>query len=263
MKSHLDTVISTFDQFKMSPYVAGPIYSSWMFRINATLINLTSRLVRRPDGSGVEHMPWEQDVSDDAKLEIANWLGVRNSIVDAIDSLEGGYPPASFEDTYNWLIKDNPEDNAIAIKQEFAREYIQRSASEKLHSTLPQYVEDNFATKVRAHAALVDNKDAIIKYLEQASYVKDRTSSLDYGNLPDWFEDMIHNTTERKFCEMYSKKLQSLDRKLAPTTRTAIETELFLMEEVAKALAIDLPKVDQVPQIDTEYLASLGIKLAA
>lgn len=261
---NINEIISTLDQHNMSSYVSGPIYSSWLFRVNSTLINATSRLVRFPDGAGVEHTPWEQDVSDDAKAEIANWLGVRNSICDAIDSLEGGYPPASIASTYEYLVGNNPEFNALDIKQGFAKEYVERkNRGDKLHSTLKQYVEDNYATVVRGYENLVDVKDQVLAYLDKASYVKDRSSQLEFNNLPEWFNDMVENTTSAKFSSMYAKKLIMLDRNLTPKTRQSIETELFLMKECAIKLGIDLQEPEEADDSgDDAYLESIGLKVA-
>jgi hypothetical protein len=263
MTDKLHTVITTFDNLNMSPYVAGPIYSSWLFRVNAKLINDTSRLVRFPDGDGIEHTPWEQDVSEDARSEIANWLGVRNSIVDAIDNLEGGYPPSEIADTYDYLVRNDPENNGIALKQGFAKEYLERKRQgDKLHSGLAQFVEDSFSALIKGHQTLIDNRDQVLGYLDKASYVKDRSNPVEYSNLPEWFEDMIHNTTQAKFADMYTKKLCLLDRKLSPVTRSAVETELFLMENAAETIGLDLPKAEQAADSDdSAYLQSIGLKV--
>jgi hypothetical protein len=261
--SKLEQVITTFDQHNMSSYVAGPIYSSWLFRINSTLINLVSRQVKFPDGSGVEHTPWEEEVTDDVKAEIMNWLGVRNVVCDAIDNLEGGYPPAEIYNTYEWLLGNNPEDNALAIKQQFAKEYVDRkNKGDKLHSPIKQYVEDNYTTVVRGYQALVDTKEQVISYLDDAMFAKNKASPLDYGNLPEWFDDMVENVTASKFSTMYIKKLYMLDRNLAPTTRKSIETELFLMKECAQKLGIELHEPSEHDDLDDGYLASIGLKAA-
>lgn len=260
--SNLEKTISTFDQYQMTSYTAGPIYSAFIFRVNNTLINLVSRHVRFPEdnANGIDHMPWDQDLSDDIKHDIANWLGVRNSIVDAIDSLEGGYPASSFADTYDYLLRSNPESEERNLKQNFALEYIARAKrGEKLHSTVKQYVEDNFTQAVKNHAMMIDVKEQVLDYLEKAAYVKDRSSALEYANLPDWFEDMIFTVGSNKFIASYQKKLTMLDRTLSPTTRKAIETEIFLMEQVAQELNYELPAPVETPEIDSAYLASLGL----
>jgi hypothetical protein len=260
MTDLMHTTITTFNKYQMSSYTANPIYSSWLFRVNNTLINTVSRLVRFPDGTGVEHMPWEQDVSDDVKSEIANWIGVRNSIIDAIEDLDGALPPSSFENTYDYLMRNNPEDNELPLKQSYARDYIARAKrGEKLHSTVQQYVEDNYATAVKGYATLRDTRDNVLSYLENAAYVKDRSAPLQYSNLPERFEDMIYSVSSTKFAFMYGKKLTMLDRKLSPNTRKAIETEIFLMEQVATDLNYDLPAPATNQPIDSAYLASLGL----
>lgn len=260
MSDLMTTTILTFSKFQMSSYIAGPIYSAWLFRVNNTLINAVSRLVRFPDGAGVEHMPWDQDITDDERHTIANWLGVRNSILDAIEDLEGSLPPSSFADTYDFLLRNNPEDNERSLKQSYAMEFIARAKrGEKLHSTVQQYVEDNYAQAVKSYSTLRDVRDNVLGYLENASYVKDRSSALDYGNLPDWFEEMIYTVSSTKFANLYSKKLTMLDRKLSPNTRKSVETEIFLMEQVAQELNYELPVVTENQPIDSAYLASLGI----
>jgi hypothetical protein len=261
MTTLINQTISAFNKYQMTSYTVGPIYSAWLFRVNNTLINLVSRHVRFADGAGIEHMPWDQDLTDDTKHEIANWLGVRNCIVDAIEDLEGGYPPSSFADTYEYLLRGNPEDNERALKQSFAMEYIARAKrGEKLHSTVQQYVEDNYSQAVKNYSTLRDVRDNVINYLENADYVKSRSSALDYGNLPDWFDEMIYTVSSTKFATSYSKKLTMLDRQLSPTTRKAIETEIFLMEQVAQELNYELPQpVEGTPAIDNAYLASLGL----
>lgn len=260
MSDILNTTIACYSKFQMTSYTAGPIYSSWLFRVNNTVINMVSRLVRFPDGTGIEHMPWDQDLTDDVKHDIANWLGVRNQIVDAIEDLDGGYPPSSFADTYEYLLRSNPEDNARALKQSYAVEYINRAKrGEKLHSTVQQYVEDNYAQAVKNYSTLRDVRDNVLNYLEQAAYVKDRSNALDYGNLPDWFDEMIYTVGSAKFVASYAKKLTMLDRKLSPNTRKSVETEIFLMEQVAQELNYELPAPVETAAIDSDYLASLGI----
>lgn len=260
MSDTLNTTIATFNKYQMTSYTAGPIYSAWLFRVNNTLINAVSRLVRFPDGAGIDHTPWDQDLSDDAKHEIANWLGVRNQIVDAIEEMEGSYPPSTFEDTYEFLLRGNPEDNERGLKQSYAMEYIAKAKrGEKLHSTVQQFVEDNYMQAVKSYSSLVDTKEQVLSYLEQASYVKDRSSAMEYNNLPDWFDEMLYTVGSAKFAASYSKKLVMLDRSLSPTTRKAVETEVFLMEQVAQELNYDLPAPADTATIDSTYLASLGI----
>lgn len=266
MSDQLNTIIATFDKFQMSSYTVGPIYSAWLFRVNNTLINLVSKQVKFPNGDGVEHMPWDQDLTDDVRRDVANWIGVRNNIIDAIESLDGGYPPSTFEDTYDYLLRNNPEDNEKQIKQNYAMEYIARvKRGEKLFSTIQQFVEDNYTQEVKQYNNLRDTRDHVVKYLENASYVKDRSDSLDFGNLPEWFHDMVYTVSSNKFAASYAKKLTLLDRSLSPTTRKAIETEIFLMEQVAEDLAFDLPQSKPASDnpIDSAYLASLGIVNAA
>lgn len=260
MSDTLNTTIATFSKYQMTSYTAGPIYSAWLFRVNNTLINAVSRLVRFPDGAGIDHTPWDQDLSDDSKHEIANWLGVRNQIVDAIEEMEGSYPPSSFEDTYEFLLRGNPEDNERGLKQSYAMEYIAKAKrGEKLHSTVQQFVEDNYMQAVKNYSSLVDTKEQVLNYLEQASYVKDRSSAMEYNNLPDWFDEMLYTVGSAKFAASYSKKLVMLDRSLSPTTRKAVETEVFLMEQVAQELNYDMPAPADTATIDSTYLASLGI----
>ena len=260
MSDILNTTIAVYSKYQMTSYTAGPIYSALLFRVNSTLINAVSRLVRFPDGAGIDHTPWDQDLSQDAKSEIANWLGVRNHIVDAIEDLEGGYPPSTFEDTYNYLLRSNPEDNERALKQSYAMEYISRAKrGDKLHSTVQQFVEDNYMQAVKAYANLNDVKEQVLGYLEQANYVKERSDLLEYNNLPDWFDEMVYTVTSAKFAASYAKKLTMLDRTLSPTTRKAVETEVFLMEQVAQELNYELPAPADTTSIDSAYLASLGI----
>ena len=260
MSDILNTTISTFGKYQMTSYTVGPVYSAWIFRVNNTLINAVSRLVRFPDGTGIENAPWDQDLNDDAKHEISNWLGVRNQIVDAIEDLEGGYPPSSFEDTFNYLLRSNPEDNARSLQQGFAVEYINRiKRGEKLHSTVQQYVSDHYNQAVKNYSTLLDVKEQVLNYLEQAAYVKERSDSMEYNNLPDWFDEMIYVVSSSKFVASYSKKLMMLDRSLSPTTRKAVETEVFLMEQVAQELNYDLPAPVDTSTVDSAYLASLGI----
>lgn len=262
MTDTLNQTIATFSSHQMTSYTAGPIYSAWLFRVNNTLINTVSRHVRFADGAGVEHMPWDQDLTDDVKHDIANWLGVRNTIVDAIEDLEGGYPPSSFADTYEYLLQGNPEDNERSLKQSYAMEYISRAKrGEKLHSTVQQYVEDNYAQSVKNYSTLRDVRDNVLAYLDNADYVKSRSSAMDYGNLPDWFDEMIYTVSSSKFAASYGKKLTMLDRQLSASTRKAIETEIFLMEQVAQELNYELPVQTTTPTIDSGYLASLGITL--
>lgn len=260
MSDNLNKAITAMSKYQMTSYTAGPIYSAWMFRVNNSLINAVSRLVRFPSADGVEHMPWDMDVSDDAKYEISNWLGVRNTIIDAIEDLDGSYPPSSFEDTYAYLLRGNPEDNTKGLKQSYAMEYIGRvKRGERMHSTVQQYVEDNYAQAVRNYSQLIDTRDQVLAYLDKASYVKSRSDAMDYGNLPDWFEEMVYTVGSTKFATSYSKKLVMLDRKLSPAIRTSIETEILLMEEVAKELNYELPEKMSTEVLDTTYLASLGI----
>jgi hypothetical protein len=263
MSDTLNNTVAVYSKYQMTSYTAGPIYSAWLFRVNNTLINAVSRLVRFPDANGVEHMPWDQDLTDDAKHEISNWLGVRNQIIDAIEDLDGGYPPSSFADTYEYLLRSNPDDNERSLKQSYAVDYINRvRRGEKLHSTVQQYVEDNFAQTVRNYSILYDVRDQVLAYLDKAAYVKERSESMEYNNLPDWFDEMIYTVASTKFASSYSKKLVTLDRKLSPSTRTAIESEIFLMEQVAQELNYELPTASLTPQIDSAYLASLGLTTA-
>jgi hypothetical protein len=260
MSDTLTQTIAAFDKYQMNSYTVGPIYSAWLFRVNNTLINLVSRQVRFPDGAGIEHAAWEDEMTDDVKHEVQNWLGVRNSIVDAIEELEGGYPPSSFADTYDYLLRNNPEDNERTLKQSFARDYLQRvKRGEKMHSTVQQFVEDNYAQSVRSYSNLQDTRDNVLSHLEKAGYAKERNNPLSYDNLPDWFEEMVYSVGSSKFANSYSKKLITLDRNLSPQTRTAIETEIMLMEQVALELKYDLPVVEMTDKIDHHYLASLGI----
>ena len=263
MSDILNTTVATYSKFQMTNYTAGPIYSAWLFRVNNTIINAVSRHVRFSDAEGVEHMPWDQDLSDDVKHDIANWIGVRNNIIDAIEDLEGGYPPSSFADTYEFLLRSNPELNERTLKQSYAMDYIARAKrGDKLHSTVQQYVEDNFAQAVKNYSTLNDVRDNVLNYLEQACYVKDRSNALEYSNLPEWFDEMIYTVSSAKFIASYSKKLTMLDRNLSPNTRKAVETEIFLMEQVAQELNYDLPVQVATPAIDSAYLASLGITTA-
>ena len=260
MSDILNKTIATYSTYQMTSYTAGPVYSAWLFRVNNTLINAVSRLVRFPDGTGIDHTPWDQDLNDDAKHEIANWLGVRNQIIDAIEDLEGSYAPSTIENTYDYLLRSNPEDNARGLMQSYAMEYINRvKRGDKLHSTVQQYVEDNYKQAVKNYANLVDVKEQVINYLEQAAYVKDRSESMEYNNLPEWFDEMVYTVGSTKFAASYGKKLTMLDRTLSPTTRKAVETEIFLMEQVAAELNYELPVPADTSTIDSAYLASLGI----
>jgi hypothetical protein len=205
-------------------------------------------------------MPWDQDLTDDVKHDIANWLGVRNQIVDAIEDLEGGYPPSTFADTYDYLLRSNPEDRSRELMQSYAVEYINRvKRGDKLHSTVKQYVEDNFAQAVKNYSTLRDVRDNVLNYLEQASYVKDRSEAMEYNNLPEWFDEMVYTVGSTKFAASYSKKLTMLDRNLSPNTRKSVETEIFLMEQVAQELNYELPTPVETAEVDNAYLASLGI----
>jgi hypothetical protein len=261
MKTRIETIIQALDANQMSNYVQGPIYSSWIFSINSALINLAVKLVRFPqEGEGVEHMPWEMDIGSDTQQAISQLFGIRNIITDAINELEGGYPPSSIEDTFNWMTRTPP---GLADKQRLAAEFIARKKrGEKLHSTVKQYVEDNFLSLVKKFDALIATKDQVIKFLSEADYVKSRSNdAMDASNLPDWLDDMAQMKLETKFVDMYTSKQRLLDRKLTPATRTAIETELILMESVADELGVELPETNDDEGADDEaYIKTLKLE---
>lgn len=266
MSSKLENYIAVLSSHELSSYTVGPIYSSWLFSVNKALINATSKLVRLPDAEGVEAMPWDQDVSDDDRAVIANWLGVRNSIVDAMAACEYQYAPATIEDTYAYLLQDDPEDpaRATAIRQAAAANYLERrKRGEQLFSPLPRYVEDTYQSAVRAHAAMRDVRDNVVDYLGKADYVKSRSSALDYGNLPEWFDEMLSTSTERKLRDQVAKKLSLLDRPLGDKTRVSIETEIMLIREVGNVLGLDVepPKMDSasVKASEDAYLTAIGL----
>lgn len=261
----LQSIINAMTKSQMTSYTAGPIYSSFVFRVNSTLINLVSRFVTFPDGTGIEHETWEESIPADVKEQVHNWLGVRNNIVDAINELDGGYPPASIEDTYNYLLQSASNVDQNQLMQSFALDYVRRqSAGEKMHSTIQQYVEDHVATTLRSNSMLADTKDQVLSYLSKEDLEKSKdASATSYCNLPEWFEEVIATVFEAKFTDAYNKKLVLLDRRLSPNTRQAIETEVFLMEDVAKEIGIKL-KHDKKSDFDQNaYLASLGLVSSA
>lgn len=263
-QDNLQKVINAMTENHMTSYTSGPIYSSFLFRVNSTLINLVSRHVTFPDGDGVEHTMWEDTIPVEVKEQISNWLGVRNTIIDAINELDGGYPPATIGETYDYLISTATNVNETQLKQQFALEYLRRQkAGEKLHSNIKDYVDDSYTAVMRSNANLVDTRDAVITYLDKAETDKSKDpAALSYNNLPEWFDDMVLSVFEAKFSALYGKKLTMLDRPLSPSTRQAIETEALLMESVADKLKVELKSTR--PEIDQNaFLASLGLDLSA
>lgn len=262
---NLQNIINAMTSNQMTSYTAGPIYSSWLFRVNSTVINLVSRFVSFPDGSGVEHETWEDTITPEVKEQLHNWLGVRNNIIDAINDLEGGFPPSSFDDTYTYLVQSASNVNESQLKQMFAKEYIRRQqAGEKMHSTIKQYVEDHVTATIKGNETLIDVKDTVLNYLykEESAKTKD-ASAVSYSNLPEWFDDMVFTVFESKFSEMYSKKQVMLDRRLSPSTRQAIETELYLMIETAKQVGVEIKPVENTDFDQNAYLSSLGLNPSA
>lgn len=263
-KTKVEDVIHVLENNMMSAFVAGPIYSSWMFRINSSLINQVVALVKFPneEGIAVDHTPWEMDLEEGRVQLISDFLGLRAVIVDAIDNLVGGYPPATFKDTFAWMTREDPEKNQVAIKQSIAKEWIdRRKRGDTLHSTMRDYVESEFTDKLKRYKRLIDCGEQALRYLEDAQYVKSRSETpYDHSNLPEWVDEMAVVSVEEKFPEMYKKKLMMLDRKLSKNTRMAVETELSLMEEVAKELGVELPSKEAGNQVvDMNYLKELGM----
>lgn len=267
MKSDmLQNVINTLTENYMPAFTAGPIYSSFLTRVNTRLINTVSRFVTFPDGDGVEHTMWEDTIPQEVKEDISNWLGVRNTIIDAINELEGYYPPSTFEDTCNWLTRSDAitPDAINKLEQKYAIEYMSREAAgEKLYSNMKQYVESQVQSVVRSASNLNDMRDAVLNYLNKADTEKSKDpAALSYNNLPEWFDDMVLEVVESKFSKIYEDKQFKLDTRLSPSTRQAIETELLLMENVAKKLKIELKSTQ--PEFDKNaFLASIGLDLSA